>query len=145
MPLRRRHLLAAVVAAGALAAATAAVAAPRARPGGPGTNPGGPLVTLAGDVEGLHPGAVLTLPVVVTNTQAYEVRLTAVRVDVAAAGPTCPGTSIAIPTWQGGTLVPARGTNRIELTVTMPHEVADGCAGAEFPLTFVGDAQPARL
>jgi hypothetical protein len=137
----RRH----VVAAAAIAAvASGAAGAPRTTPGPPPA-PGGPLVTLSGNVDGLYPGAALTLPLTVTNTQPYDVRLTAVRVDIGAASAACPASSITVNSWQGGAIVPGRGTTQIQLPVAMPTGAADGCVGQTFPLTFVGDAQPAKV
>jgi len=140
--LHRRWQLAAVAVAAVAAAGTTAWGAPRAT--GPGSGPAGPLVTLSGQVEGLHPGATLSLPITVTNTQAYDVRLTAVRVAVGDAAVGCAAANLSVSSWQGPTLVAARAATVIRVPIVMPDAVPDQCAGQQFPLTYTGDAEPAR-
>lgn len=116
---------------------------PAAGPGG--TAPSPPLFTMTGAVEHLLPGKTTTVPVTITNRQSYEIRVTGVRAAVDAPSAACPATAIAVGPFTGSVLVPAGGTGTVALPVTMAPDAPMACENVTFPLTYTGDAEPARL
>ncbi|MFP5327626.1 MAG: hypothetical protein ACLGHT_09100, partial [Acidimicrobiia bacterium] len=70
---------------------------------------------------------------------------TALRVGVGRATPDCGGDALTIQGWAGDLLIPARGSTTVLLSAFMPADAPDSCVAQRFPLTYSGDAQPARI
>ncbi len=117
-------------------AVTVLVAAPSlACTGPPGAPPGPPALTVRGDVEGLHPGARLTLDLSVENPYRFAIRVRSVTVDVSSPEPDCPPEHLEIPPVQPDTILEGRATGTVGVPVSMGPDAPDACQGIEFALT----------
>jgi len=108
--------------------------------------PGAPLVhaqdgyEIAGEVDGLYPGAETTLNARVTNPHPFAVRVIATSAAVLDASPGCPASMLEIGDSEATVDVPAGGTGTVPLHVRMSRSAPDACQGATWPLAFTGTA-----
>jgi len=151
--------LVAAIAVG-LHAATASPAAEvgvftgRGGAGGPGfagtVSQGGQAVAhsksfaISGRVGGLYPGAVLPLPLTITNPWNFAIIVTSISAAIYAGGPACAAANLSVSTFSGHLVVDARGLAHTSLEVALAHSAPDTCQGAVFPLVYSGVARRAR-
>lgn len=92
--------------------------------------------TIAGEVDGLFPGAVATLEARVTNPHPFAIRVSAVAVTVADAAPGCPASMLEVGESAGSVVVAGGSSGIIPLDVRMHLNAPDACQGAIWPLRF---------
>ena len=103
------------------------------------------LTVTAGSPTGLFPTGSVTMPVTVTNNNAYRVQLD--TIDFLDASANLPGCSASTVTSTGGTyqdvvIAPGASVSR-ELTVSMSNAAEDACQGAAFTLRYLATARSA--
>lgn len=92
--------------------------------------------TIAGEIDGLYPGAARTLDATVTNPYPFAIRVSSVTVIVGDAGPSCPATMLEVGGSAGGVEVAGHATGIVLLEVRMEMRAPDACQGATWPLRF---------
>lgn len=95
---------------------------------------------IAGEVDGLYPGAEATLDARVTNPYPFAIRVIATGGTVLDASQACPASMIEIAASQATVEVPAGETATVQLHVRMSRNAPDACQGATWPLAFTGTA-----
>jgi hypothetical protein len=95
---------------------------------------------IAGEVDGLYPGADTTLDARVTNPHPFGIRVISTTVTVFDASLGCPASMLEIDDSQATAEVPAGGTGTVPLDVRMSRGAPDACQGATWPLAFAGTA-----
>ena len=95
---------------------------------------------IAGEVDGLFPGAETTLDARLTNPHPFPIRVISTSVIVLDASPGCPASMLQIGDSQMTIVVPAGGTGTVPLHVRMSRSAPDACQGATWPLEFTGTA-----
>ncbi|MBA2634984.1 MAG: hypothetical protein H0U86_18630 [Chloroflexi bacterium] len=96
--------------------------------------------TIAGEIDGLFPGADATLDARVTNPHPFTIRVISTSVTVLDANPACPASMLAIGDSRASFDVPPGGTGTVPLAVRMSLGAPDACQGATWPLEFTGTA-----
>ena len=119
-----------------------------------GTNgaPNQDFPLIAGPAGDLYPGAVVRVPVSVSNPYPFDVLFTAVTATVSStSAATCPATAtnIVVQPYQGPPTLPLavpRGQRRTAgyIPVSMPGTVAQACQGVTFTLHLQGTATKAK-
>jgi hypothetical protein len=125
-------ILARTLAAGSIAAMVLIV------PGTPVRGVQGFAIT--GQVDGLYPGADMTLDALVTNPYPFPIRVTSVGVTVHGASPACPASMIEIRDSRAEVDIPRNTTGTVPLEISMDPTAPDTCQGATWTLTFAGTA-----
>lgn len=95
---------------------------------------------IAGEVDGLYPGAVATLDSRVTNPHPFPIRVVSTTVTVFDASSECPASMLEIGDSQATVEVPPLGMGTVPLDVRMSLSASDACQGATWPLMFTGTA-----
>jgi hypothetical protein len=95
---------------------------------------------IAGEVDGLYPGADTTLDARVTNPHPFPIRVISTTVNVRDASSGCPASMLDIGDAQATAEVPAGGTSTVRLEVRMSRSAPDACQGVTWPLEFAGTA-----
>jgi hypothetical protein len=95
---------------------------------------------IAGEVDGLFPGAETTLDARLTNPHPFPIRVISTSAIVLDASPGCPASMLQIGDSQMTVVVPAGGTGTVPLHVRMSRSAPDECQGATWPLEFTGTA-----
>jgi hypothetical protein len=95
---------------------------------------------ITGEVDGLYPGADLTLDVRITNPQPFWIRVTSVAVRARDAGPGCPASMLDLRDSQAAVNIPPGATGRLPLGIRMDPGAPDACQGASWTLEFTGSA-----
>jgi LPXTG-motif cell wall-anchored protein len=95
---------------------------------------------IAGEVDGLYPGAETTLDAVVTNPYPFAIRIMSTSAMVLDAGAACPASMLEVGDAQATVDVPAGATGIVPLPVRMDMSAPDACQGATWPLMFTGTA-----
>jgi hypothetical protein len=95
---------------------------------------------IAGEVDGLFPGADMTLDAEVTNPYPFAIRVISTTVTVLDASPACPASMLEIGDSHATVEVPPGGTGTVPLDVRMSLNAPDACQGATWPLEFTGTA-----
>jgi hypothetical protein len=103
----------------------------------------GHAFTISGAVAGLVPGRSATLRLTVTNTDAQAIQVLAVSATAQSAGPSCPGSLLAITAYAGTppTMVAGHGQAVVELPITLSAQASDACRKVSFPLTYTARAE----
>jgi hypothetical protein len=96
--------------------------------------------SIAGEVDGLYPGAEATLEARVTNPHPFTIRVISTSATVFDASPSCPASMLDIGDSETSVDVPPRGTGTVPLEVRMSLSAPDACQGATWPLEFSGTA-----
>jgi hypothetical protein len=90
-------------------------------------------------VSGLYPGAVKSLTVTVSNSQAFTIKVASLSTTVVAptdsAGCTGKPQNLVVTAPKATVKLRARKTHRYVVKVTMPKTVANACQGAKFKIT----------
>jgi hypothetical protein len=108
--------------------------------------PGAPSVhaedgyEIAGEIDGLYPGAQATLEAQVTNPHAFAIRVISTTVTVLDASPACPASMLEIGDSQATVEIPPGETRTVPLDVRMSLSAPNACQGATWPLQFTGTA-----
>jgi LPXTG-motif cell wall-anchored protein len=95
---------------------------------------------IAGEVEGLFPGADVTLDARVTNPYSFAIRVVATRATVLDASAGCPASMLEVGESRATVEVPARSSGTVQLPVRLSRSAPDACQGATWPLVFGGMA-----
>lgn len=95
---------------------------------------------IAGEVDGLFPGADVTLDAQVTNPHPFAILVIAASATVLDATAGCPASMLEIGASQATVEVPAGGTGVVPLEVRMSLGAPDACQGVTWPLEFSGTA-----
>jgi len=95
---------------------------------------------IAGEVDGLYPGAETTLDARVTNPYPFAIRVIATGARVLDAAPGCPASMLVIGESLATAVLPAGGSDVVPLPVRMRRDAPDACQGATWPLAFTGTA-----
>jgi hypothetical protein len=95
---------------------------------------------ISGEVDGLYPGAVSTMSAVVTNPQAFVIRVTTISVHVGDASADCPASMLRIDRTTPNVTIAAGATRRIPVDVRMLRRAPDSCQRVVFPLRLVATA-----
>lgn len=95
---------------------------------------------IAGEIDGLYPGAEATLDARVSNPHPFGILVTSTTVTVLDASPACGASALEIGGLQAAFVVPPGGTGSVPLQVRMRLDAPDACQGATWPLAFVGTA-----
>jgi hypothetical protein len=96
--------------------------------------------SIAGEVDGLYPGANATLEARVTNPHPFVIRVISTSATVFDASPACPASMLEIGDSEAIVEVPPGGTGTVPLDVRMSRDAPDACQGATWPLEFTGIA-----
>jgi hypothetical protein len=150
-----RWLVVALVACGAVAgirysvggrgsAATAVLGANLAASNGNGNgNSNDPKsFSISGSVSGLYPGATKNLPVLITNQNNQDIKVTSVHISVTGSDMSgCGAGNLSATDYSGPAFIVAKDSSlTINLPVTMIHNAANSCQGATFALNYSGTA-----
>lgn len=138
VPARLRHAVAMLTVI-ACALVLAACSVPPRPAVGPRTGTFG----IAGSASQLYPGATVPLVLTLTNPQPFVIVVTSLTVRVSNASANCAGTNLSASDFTGRLPVPARGSAKTTLHLSMQLSALNGCAGAVFPLSFTGLAREA--
>lgn len=95
---------------------------------------------IAGEVDGLYPGAELTLEARVTNPYRFPIVVTTLGATVGEAAPGCPASMLEVRTSDVEVEVPAGAVRSVPLRVRMDRGAPDACQGVTWPLQFRGTA-----
>jgi len=95
---------------------------------------------IAGEVDGLYPGAEATLEARVTNPHPFAILVTSTTASALDANPACPASMIEIGDLVAAVVIPPGGTGSVPLDVRMSAGAPDACQGATWPLEFTGTA-----
>ncbi len=95
---------------------------------------------ITGAVDGLYPGADMTLDVRITNPHPFWIRVTSVAVTARDAGPACPASVLELRDSQAAVDIPPGATGRLPLEIRMDPGAPDACQGATWTLEFTGNA-----
>jgi LPXTG-motif cell wall-anchored protein len=95
---------------------------------------------ITGQVDGLYPGADMTLDARVTNPYPFPIRVMSVGATVRDAGPACPASLIEIRESHAQVDIPRNATGTVPLAVRMDSSAPDACQGATWTLIFAGTA-----
>jgi hypothetical protein len=99
---------------------------------------------LSGNITGLYPGAHPNLPVLVTNQNNQDIKVTQIQITVTAtnkSGCTTSSTNLQPTNYTGpGFVVHANSSTTINLPITMPSTVSNACQDAIFTLSYGGSA-----
>lgn len=95
---------------------------------------------ITGQVDGLYPGADMTLDARVTNPYPFPIRVTSVGVTVQDAGPACPAWVIEVRDSRAEVDIPPNATGTVPLSIRMDPTAPDACQGATWRLKFAGTA-----
>lgn len=96
-----------------------------------------PRLKARGKVTGLYPGAVKQMRIRITNKDRDPVKLRFVKTKARDASTGCTSDNIAVTREQRThTVVPARSSRGVRITVQMLPSAVDACQGARFPLRF---------
>ena len=95
---------------------------------------------ITGQVDGLYPGADMTLDARVTNPYQFPIRVTSVGVTVQDAGPACPAWVIEVRDSHAEVDIPPNATGTVPLSIRMDPTAPDACQGATWRLRFAGTA-----
>ncbi len=103
------------------------------------------LTVTAGAPTGLFPTGTVTMPVTVTNNNAYKVGLDTIDfVDAATSAPGCSASTVtsASGSYQNVVIAPGASVTK-DLTVSMSNAAEDACQGASFTLRYLATARSA--
>jgi hypothetical protein len=95
---------------------------------------------ITGQVDGLYPGADMTLHALVSNPYPFPIRVTSVGATVRDAGPACPASLIEIHDSHAEVEIPRDASGTVPLAIRMDPIAPDACQGATWTLTFTGTA-----
>jgi hypothetical protein len=95
---------------------------------------------ISGQVDGLYPGADMTLDARVTNPYPFPIRVTSVGTTVRDAGPACPASVIEVRDSRAEVDIPRNATGTVPLAIRMDPSAPDACQGATWTLIFAGTA-----
>lgn len=96
--------------------------------------------TIAGDVDGVVPGAGSLLPVELANPNRFALDVRTLDITVADAGPGCARTNLVVGPPPLPVAIPALGRAVVGVDVRFVDDPSDACQGAEFPITYRGTA-----
>jgi hypothetical protein len=96
--------------------------------------------SISGHVVGLYPGSHSRLALRVRNPWSAAIRVTSLSARVGPSGRPCPVQNVRIGRFGGSLLVRARSARTVVVDAGLLASAPTGCAGAAFPLTFVGRA-----
>ena len=94
--------------------------------------------SISGEIDGLYPGFVGTIPVVLRSESSRPLRVTQVRVRVSEAGPGCPATMLSVADTDLHLVLQPNGQTVVPMEVRMARTAPDSCRGATFALAFTG-------
>jgi hypothetical protein len=95
---------------------------------------------ISGEVDGLFPGADVTLDARVTNPHPFAIRVMSTSATVLDASEGCPASMLQVGDSQAPVEVPPGGTGIVPLDVRMSRNAPDACQGVTWPLRFTGTA-----
>lgn len=98
---------------------------------------------LGGSVGGLYPGRSTSLKVKVANREQFAIVVTSITTTVHDASANCPAGYLSVGGYTGRLVVPASGTAAVHVPVQLSHAAGNGCQGATFPLSYLGQARRA--
>lgn len=96
--------------------------------------------TISGSVTGLFPGASMPLVLTVSNHREFAIVVTSITTSVGSPSPSCASANLSVSQFVGNLSVPAEGTSKVTVTVTLSLAAPDACQGAVFPLQYTGNA-----
>jgi len=94
--------------------------------------------SISGEIDGLYPGFVGTLPVVLRSESSRPLRVTQVHVRVSDAGPGCPATMLSVADTDLHLVLEPNVQTVVPVEVRMVRTAPDTCRGATFALAFTG-------
>ena len=98
-------------------------------------------ILASGEVEGLYPGALKDVPVLLENPNNFDVVVTELAAGVAHASPSCRAGNVDVDDFAGRRLVPKNGTAVQTLVVRMHNDAPDDCKNTTWQLTYSGRAE----
>jgi hypothetical protein len=93
---------------------------------------------ITGSATKLFPGATVPLVLTVTNPESVAIVVTSLTVKVGNASSTCTASNLSATAFTGKLSVPALGSAKATLHVSMHLSAPNACKGAKFPLAFSG-------
>jgi hypothetical protein len=96
---------------------------------------------IAGSVGGLYPGQSKPLVLTVKNPQGFKIVVTSMTTKVKNASATCPASNLTVSAFSGQLAVPANGSAKTSVVVTMAKSAPDACKAVTFPLVYSGLAK----
>lgn len=126
-------------AAGALALSVSALGAVGLWPDAGARSPAPPGFRITGSADGLLPGIPGSLTVTVRNPYRFRIRVTALRASVRDARG-CSAGNLKPVALRRPFVVPARGSRRFLLPISLAADAPNACQDARFRLVFSGRA-----
>lgn len=111
-----------------------------ARPGNSPPEGGSKTFEVTGSVGPLYPMVDTALPIKVENPNRSEILVIELTIDVADASSVCGADNLVVAPVLVPFAVAGRGETTVNTQVRLVDDVADGCQGATFGLTYKGTA-----
>lgn len=98
--------------------------------------------SISGSVSGLYPGSTKNLPVLISNQNNQDIRVTSIHINVTGSDKDgCASNNLATSDYSGpGFVVSKNSSQTINLPVSMIHDASNACQGATFTLQYSGTA-----
>jgi hypothetical protein len=98
--------------------------------------------TIGGSVSGLFPGAAKNLPVLITNQNNQDIKVTGIQINVTGSDKSgCNAGNLSTSNYTGPAFIVLKNSSRtIWLPVSMIHNASNTCQGATFTLQYSGTA-----
>ena len=94
-------------------------------------------IEIAGEVDGLYPGASATLQAEVANPHPFPIEVTSFDVAVSDASALCPASALEIGSAGTGVVIDPGETGLVPIEVEMARSAPESCQGATWPLSYV--------
>jgi len=109
---------------------------------GNGNNSDPKSFSISGSVTGLYPGATKNLPVLISNQNNQDIKVTSLHISVTGSDRSgCGSSNLSTTDYSGPAfVVPKLSSQTINLPVSMTHGASDSCQGATFTLQYSGTA-----
>lgn len=104
------------------------------------TAPAGTPFTITGSVQDLTPGVQGTLELTAHNPNSVPISVSSLKVDTSRAPAGCPASNLTTTNFTGTLDVPANGTAKKSLPISLAATAPDACQNVAFSLTYTGAA-----
>jgi len=109
---------------------------------GNGNNTDPKSFSISGSVTGLYPGATKDLPVLISNQNNQDIKVTNIHITVTGSDKSgCGSSNLSAADYSGPAFVVQKNSSQtINLPVSMTHNASNSCQGATFTLQYSGAA-----
>lgn len=99
--------------------------------------------SVVGSVDGLYPGSTKQLKLTLSNDTGAALKVTSLFIDVVGGSAGCATTNLQVGSFSGPVTIPKKGSAVTVMSITMIAEAPNACQGANFALSYSGNASPA--